>query len=157
MDESITNYYQADHDRLDQLFRQFQMTKNQDLSKAGEFFDQFQSGLKRHILWEEEILFPIFEDKTGIRDVGPTAVMRMEHKMIVDYLEQIHLKIQEGSSDTDGEEASLLSTLSQHNQKEENILYPNIDRLLNPQERSEIYEKMEEISKSRALEYQGVK
>lgn len=142
--ETIRGYFETDHDRLDGLFKTFQEEKHQNFEKAQEAFEKFKTDLERHILWEEEILFPIFEEKTGIRDVGPTVVMRMEHRMIKDVLEAILQKVQRKNSDTDAEEAALLSHLMQHNQKEENILYPQIDRLVNDEEKTGVFKKIEE-------------
>jgi iron-sulfur cluster repair protein YtfE (RIC family) len=76
---SVNEHYTEDHDRLDELFHQFQALKSSGPSKAINSFHEFTSGLERHIVWEEEIVFPVFEkrfDQYG----GPTEVMRwMEH------------------------------------------------------------------------------
>ncbi|MBI3194135.1 MAG: hemerythrin domain-containing protein, partial [Ignavibacteriae bacterium] len=128
---TITNYYEADHDRLDELFKQFQQQKRSELTKAKEFFTEFRAGLLRHIVWEENILFPLFEQKTGMVHSGPTEVMRMEHRVIKKHLEAIHNSIQSGNPETDSDEQAMLNTLFAHNQKEEQILYPAIDRTIN--------------------------
>ena len=73
---------EKDHDRLDDLFNKYKDLKNSDPNKAEEMFSEFKSGLEKHILWEEDILFPLFEKKTGMYEGGPTAVMRLEHKNI---------------------------------------------------------------------------
>jgi iron-sulfur cluster repair protein YtfE (RIC family) len=73
---SISHHYGQDHDRLDDLFRQFQALKLSDRESAGRAFQEFKAGLERHIAWEEEILFPAFENKTG-QTSGPTQVMRL--------------------------------------------------------------------------------
>jgi hemerythrin superfamily protein len=49
----ITAYFEADHDRLDSLFRHFQLHKRSDMEKAKSYFKVFLQGLKRHIVWEE--------------------------------------------------------------------------------------------------------
>ena len=134
--QRVTAYYEHDHDRLDGLFAQFQQLKRTNFAKAKEFFKEFKFGLQRHIVWEEEILFPLFEHKTGISEGGPTHVMRMEHRLIAKYLEEIHEKVKAGSPDSDDEEQMLLNTLFAHNQKEEQILYPAIDRSLSDNERA---------------------
>jgi iron-sulfur cluster repair protein YtfE (RIC family) len=57
-----------------------------DVERAESIFLSFKSELERHIIWEEDILFPVFEKKTGIKDGGPTSVMRMEHIQIKNHL-----------------------------------------------------------------------
>ncbi|MBI1953497.1 MAG: hemerythrin domain-containing protein [Candidatus Omnitrophica bacterium] len=142
---SIVSYYGQDHDRLDGLFKQFQAGKRSDPETAGKTYREFMAGLKRHIVWEEEILFPLFEDKTGMRDVGPTAVMRMEHQQIRGFLDAILQKVERQEAASDAEEAALLEVLSAHNQKEEQILYPLIDEHLSGAEREDVFTKMKHL------------
>ena len=143
--QKITNYYEGDHDRLDGLFRSFQELKRTDFAKAKSCFVDFKEGLQRHILWEEEILFPLFEQKTGMTAGGPTQVMRNEHSMIKSFLAQIHDLVQLQSPETDDAERKLLETLSAHNIKEEQILYPAIDSSLEGEEITRIFARMESV------------
>ncbi len=148
--KSITEYYEKDHDRLDNLFVNFQKSKHQDFTLAKEYFVAFKFGLQRHIIWEEEILFPLFEKQTGLVDQGPTFVMRHEHRMIGEKLEAIHKKVQLADPNSDKEENQLLTILSAHNDKEENILYPAIDHLIGRLEMvDEIFKRMQEIPEER--------
>ena len=56
-------------------------------------FCGIQGGVATAYLWEEDILFPVWETSTGIEG-GPTHVMRAEHKQIGQALEAIHKKVQ---------------------------------------------------------------
>ncbi len=147
--QTITNYYEQDHDRLDELFKQFQASKREDYSHAKDCFREFKLGLQRHIVWEEEILFPLFEEKTGVKDIGPTAVMRMEHREIKEALEAIHEKVRQADPKSDAEEAQLLDILKQHNDKEEQVLYPAIDKLIDETEKANVFRAMQEIPEER--------
>jgi regulator of cell morphogenesis and NO signaling len=147
--KTIKEYFEEDHDRLDNLFKNFQKTKNVDDSKAKEFFVQFKTGLQRHIVWEEEILFPLFEKKSGIAQGGPTEVMRMEHRQIGTHLEAIHERVKLADPASDSDERKLLDVLSLHNMKEENILYPAIDRYVTPEETAGVFEQMQNIPEER--------
>jgi iron-sulfur cluster repair protein YtfE (RIC family) len=146
----ISEYFEKDHNRLDELFKNFQEWKFKDFSKAKEYFVAFKQGLQRHIVWEEEILFSLFERITGLSNEGPTYVMKLEHRLIGEKLEAIHKKVQIKDPNSDLEEKELLSVLSEHNDKEEKILYPAIDQLA---ERSggtqEIFQKMWDIPEER--------
>jgi iron-sulfur cluster repair protein YtfE (RIC family) len=144
----ITEYYEQDHDRLDGLFQEYQRLKRTDYAKAKESFKQFKFGLQRHIIWEEEILFPLFEQKTGMKD-GPTTVMRSEHRLIGKFLEAIHEKVKVRNPETDEDEAKLLEVLGMHNQKEERILYPAIDRSIVEKERDAVYSAMNALPEER--------
>lgn len=148
-EETITQYYEADHDRLDQLFLKFQSLKRSDYPKAKEYFREFKFGLQRHIIWEEEILFPLFESKTGITHGGPTEVMWQEHRLIGKYLENIHEKVKVVNPESDDDEKMLLNTLFMHNQKEEQILYPAIDRSIIDDERAAVFSSMKNTPEER--------
>lgn len=137
----ISEYFEQDHDRLDGLFQTFQQTKHSDYPKAREAFVSFKFGLQRHIIWEEEILFPLFESKTGMTQ-GPTMVMRMEHRQIGQFLEALHSKVKAGNPESDAEENALLQILGLHNMKEENVLYPAIDAHADATDVSAVFEKM---------------
>lgn len=137
MDQMITDFMSHDHDKLDTLFRNYVANKKNE-NKAKEFFAAFKGDLELHIVWEEDILFPIFEEKTGI--LGPTECMKIEHREIKNYLEKISNGI--GKVATDIFEVGLLEVLGAHNQKEEFILYPQIDHCVPAEEREAILQKM---------------
>jgi regulator of cell morphogenesis and NO signaling len=145
----ISDYFQADHDRLDELFKDFQKFKRTDYARAKDCFVQFKFGLQRHIVWEEEVLFPLFENKSGLHDYGPTVVMRSEHQQIGKCLEDIHKKVQKSNPESDREEEALIDILKLHNQKEELILYPAIDRMITREESELAFVQMRNIPESR--------
>ena len=143
----VFDFMAQDHDRLDGIFKEFRGIKVQDLKKAKSFFHDFKIGLQKHIVWEEEILFPIFENKTGMFETGPTAVMRMEHRQIKEFLEKIHDRILKGETkEIDELEKGLIEVLTAHNQKEENILYPWIDDSISETEKEEVFTQMKNLS-----------
>ncbi len=147
--KTITAYYEQDHDRLDELFKTFQTSKRSDIAKAKEAFKDFKIGLQRHIVWEEELLFPMWEEKTGMVEDGPTPVMRFEHEQIKQLLDAIHRKVESGNLNSDQEEQALLNLLSSHNRKEERALYPAIDNVTNADERATIFSTMNTIPEDR--------
>lgn len=138
---SINEHYTHDHDRLDELFHQFQTLKPSDRVQAANNFREFKAGLEQHIVWEEEILFPSFETKFRLPG-GPTEVMRLEHREIRKYLDAIADKLARDDFDTADEESGLLAVLCPHNQKEEGILYPMIDQVTRAEERAGIFARM---------------
>lgn len=138
---SINEHYTHDHDRLDELFHQFQTLKTSNRVQATNNFREFKAGLEQHIVWEEEILFPSLEMKLGLPG-GPTEVMRWEHREIRKYLDAIADKLGCDDFDTSGEESGLLAVLCPHNRKEEGILYPMIDQVTGAEERAGIFARM---------------
>ena len=112
-------------------------------------FTGFKFGLQRHIVWEEDVLFPLWEKKTGMSDSGPTPAMRNEHRQIGQLLEAIHRKVADKNPDSDQEEQALLELLGSHNMKEERVLYPAIDRALTEDERADVFTTMHELPEER--------
>lgn len=144
--ESIIDFMGKDHDRLDKIFIEFRDFENKEISIIKSLFHDFKIGLQRHIVWEEEILFPIFEQKTGMYDFGPTAVMREEHKQIKNLLKDMHNHLINNNIEPIKRiSQDLLELLRIHNDKEEGILYPEIDGLINDEEKNSIYSKIREL------------
>lgn len=145
----ITDFMERDHDRLDRLFKEFQSTKSRAFAKATQCFSEFKRGLQRHIVWEEEFLFPQFESRTGVSEGGPTTVMRLEHRRLKELLEGIHDQVAASKTDTGEYEHELLDVLLVHNTKEEAVLYPAIDRCLSEREAAELIETMQALPAER--------
>ncbi len=85
------------------------------------------------------------EERTGMKDSGPTAVMRIEHRQIKEFLDKIHNKVAKGDTKTQDAEDGLLEVLKPHNDKEESILYPWIDNTLSEKEKEEIFVLMKQL------------
>jgi hemerythrin superfamily protein len=82
-------------------------------------------------------------------EVGPTMVMRAEHRQIGEHLEAIHQKVQREDPQSDQDEQRLLAVLAAHNKKEELVLYHAIDNILNEADRASIYAAMHNIPEER--------
>ena len=145
----ISEFYAQDHDRLDEWFKTFQQLKRSDFSRAKDAFTAFKFGLQRHIVWEEDLLFPLWEKETGITEGGATSVMRAEHRQIEQQLEAIYGRVAEQDSNSDQEEQALLNLLGPHNMKEERVLYPGIDRVTSAGERDTVFQNMKNIPEER--------
>ncbi len=144
---TITEYLQTDHRRLDAIMGRFQ-----DAHKSGRWedaardFREFNLGLRRHIQIEEEILFPAFEEKTGMHDAGPTFVMRMEHTEIRGLLDRILSATDaKDSSQVNDATQAILNILGDHNMKEEHILYPESDGIFSDFERVQVIKKAQAL------------
>lgn len=145
-ERTISTMFDEDHDRLDALFKSFQTLKRTDFPKAKSVFLEFKTGLQRHVAWEEEVMFPLWEKKSGMTGGGPTIVMRREHQEIQDCLESIYRKVQVQNLETDHEEEILLDLVDRHYMSEEEVLYPEMDHLISPEEREAALRAMEKIA-----------
>lgn len=121
----------ADHRFCDGLFAEAEDAAHRaDWAACGGHFGAFREAMLRHFGVEENILFPAFEQATGMTG-GPTAMMRIEHEQMRNLLQEMTAAIDAGSSDDYlGLSETLLLYMQQHNLKEENMLYPMSDRAL---------------------------
>ena len=134
-----------DHDRLDALEAEaFRKRAEGDLQSAREIYAAFAAGLRRHIGFEEEILFPAFEESSGMPPTaGPTAVMRAEHREIEDLIARIEAGIADSGAPVEDLRRSLHHVLEEHNIKEEGILYPATDQLLGPDQANDLVARIQ--------------
>jgi iron-sulfur cluster repair protein YtfE (RIC family) len=124
---TVAEIFGRDHRGLDGLLRDAERSLEAgQAARAAVIFSRFREGLERHIEAEEEILFPAFEELTGITR-GPTGVMRTEHEEIRRLLKEVAARLQP-ASDAAAPLAALTALLVGHNGKEERFLYPMIDR-----------------------------
>lgn len=127
--ESITDYMQQDHDLIDGIAeRAAAAAAAGDLAGMERDGALFLQRLERHIEMEENLLFPAFEERTGMTAAGPSVQMRAEHEQMQGILQQMRDAI--AAKDAAGwQRASqaLLEVLVPHNLKEEQMMYPMLD------------------------------
>ena len=144
----ISDFMEADHSRLNTIFTNFRKIRDQNLEKSKVLFSEFSSDLRRHILWEEEIIFVLIGDKVKIKkgtSAGKTlSMLSMQHTQIIEFLDQINNSLRQGKIEIEFE-TWLLEILSQHNDLEESIVYPLIDEVLNENEKEVVFQKMKNI------------
>lgn len=136
----VTEALAWDHDRLEAIEAEaFAARAAGDPAGARDRFALFARGLRRHIRFEDNLLFPEFEARSGMGpEAGPTAVMRTEHREIEALLDRIREAIGGPGPSADKLRTDLHRILGDHNVKEEQILYPGTDRLMTPAERDDL-------------------
>lgn len=142
---TLTDYLSDDHGACDQLFATAEnAVAARDWPQAQSEFARFLASIRHHFAMEEEILFPAFEQRTGMSG-GPTSIMRAEHQQMNSLLDSMAAALQ-GRNETGylGLSETLLMLMRQHNLKEENILYPMADQALNG-ERAALLERMAQL------------
>jgi iron-sulfur cluster repair protein YtfE (RIC family) len=128
---SISDSLMHDHAVCDDRFAKTEASvAGGQWPQAEAGFAEFREAMEQHFVVEEYTYFPAFEAKTGMTG-GPTEVMRSEHDQMRELIEQLSEAIRArdvdaylGSSDT------LCILMRQHNLKEENMLYPMFDEML---------------------------
>ena len=142
--DSVTAYLSSDHERLDALLQEAGIrVADGRWPDAAESQALFERSMERHIRLEEEIVFPLFEARSGIVD-GPTAVMRDEHRCMRRALAMMRAGIEAEDPAGFAEALSFLNSVRpDHDAKEERILYPMTDRLLAPRDRATVAARLQ--------------
>ena len=133
--ESITAWMRQDHVLIDGILeRATAAAQVGDLAALERDATLFLQRLERHIDMEESLLFPAFEERTGMTAAGPSARMRAEHEQ----MQGIFLQIRAAAAAQDAAGFSrasqaLLEILVPHNLKEEQMMYPMLDEAMGAQ------------------------
>ena len=130
----ITNYMTNDHRKCDENFGYIEELVDQNkFEEAKKEFSIWKSGMEKHLRKEEHYLFPQAEVKLGAK-IGPIMVMEMEHQQMRDLFSKMEAALKENDSNSFlGLSESCMILIQQHNMKEEQILYPMLDRALGDQ------------------------
>jgi len=129
--QSITDGMLHHHKHCDDEFAAAEEAAHQaDWTHCQAAFGRFRKSMEGHFQTEETILFPAFEQRSGMVG-GPTEVMRTEHAQMRGLLAQMETALKARDKKGFGGAAeTLLVLMQQHNMKEENILYPMCDQAL---------------------------
>ncbi|MDP2305673.1 MAG: hemerythrin domain-containing protein [Pseudomonadota bacterium] len=128
-DVGLVAFFTADHRDIDAVWAEVESAP--DLAGAVDAARRFDAALRRHLDWEEQVLFPAFEDATGHHGFGPTEVMRGEHahmRAILDEMARCAAEEERTALEEQGD--TLMMLIQQHNAKEEGMLYPMANQVL---------------------------
>jgi iron-sulfur cluster repair protein YtfE (RIC family) len=133
----ISDYMNRDHKHCDDTFARAEaMAAASDWAGLARDGGMFLREIERHMGLEENLLFPAFEEKTGMTS-GPTETMRMEHEQMRGMFAQMRAAIEAKDAALYlGVSETLLILLQQHNMKEESMMYPMLDQALGEDARS---------------------
>jgi len=130
--ESISSAMQRDHVLIDGIAERAVAAAAAGAWPAleregGEFLRR----LRLHIEAEEQLLFPAFEQRTGMTAAGPSVQMRAEHGQMQPILAQMQQAVaaRDGAGYVRASRA-LLDILAPHNLKEEQMMYPMLDQAM---------------------------
>lgn len=139
------------HAELDEQFlRHQEALLDCDLARASELFQGFAEGLRAHIRVEEEWLLPVYERAPAVPG-GAVDLFRSEHRKILAFLDRFGQDLARLPSGTPrlkrdvialfDAEAQFKHLVEHHDRREQNILYPALDRMTTPSERSVLWER----------------
>lgn len=139
----IKTFMTQKHRNCDELFSTLENSVvASKWADAENQFPDFAQSFLHHFQQEEEVMFPAIEAQMGGQG-GPPYVMRMEHQQIRQIITQMETALrQHQQNDFLGFSDTLMILVQQHNMKEEQILYPMADQMLDA---SHIVSEMEKL------------
>lgn len=141
---TIAEFMTADHKACDDEFAAAETAAlTDDWDDAAAAFNAFRDDMARHFRMEEDVLFPALSSVGG--PSGPVHIMLMEHAQIKELLKQMGEAVErKDSQEYSGLSETLLMVMQQHNNKEENILYPIMDQIL-ARDREALFGRMQAV------------
>ena len=126
--ETISSFLTTDHRACDEEFANLENTvASENWEESQKQLEKFSLDLLHHFDMEEKVMFPTFEEVTGMTQ-GPTMIMRMEHSQMRVILEDLKSDIEKKDKNHFfGVSESLMMLMQQHNMKEEQMLYKMAD------------------------------
>jgi hemerythrin-like domain-containing protein len=126
--ETISSFLTTDHRACDEEFANLENTvAKENWEESQKQLEKFSLDLLHHFDMEEKVMFPTFEEVTGMTQ-GPTMIMRMEHSQMRVILEDLKSDIEKKDKNHFfGVSESLMMLMQQHNMKEEQMLYKMAD------------------------------
>jgi hemerythrin-like domain-containing protein len=147
MAETISSFLTKDHRDCDEVFAEMENeVALENWNEANKKFVEFNNDLEHHFGMEEKVMFPAFEQKTGMMG-GPTAMMRMEHEQMRHVISQMKKDLDDKNKNHFfGLSESLMMIIQQHNMKEEQMLYAMADNHLGAHS-AEVVQQMRALEK----------
>lgn len=127
----IQEFMAGDHRFCDSFYAQAHTAVERgQWEQAQQAYAKFVELVQQHFCAEEHVLFPAFEEATGMTQ-GPTQVMRQEHQQMRALMQAALDGLQARDADEySGHAETQFMLMQQHNAKEENVLYPLCDQRL---------------------------
>lgn len=150
---TICDYLSHDHHHCEEIFHRMQGSLDrQDWTDLDMDFREFDDVLKQHMRMEEKVLFPAFLRFLRHAD-GPITMLRLEHQHIQTVLERMLGALKRFNAiDFLLHTETLTLLMKQHYAKEEEMLYPLLDRVLSDK-RASILDAMNECMAPRSFTF----
>jgi hemerythrin-like domain-containing protein len=147
---TIAELLEEDHRRLDEIADCMCRNVHIDRLRSVVLAHLFAAGMRRHLMAEEEILFPLYGGRLGPAG-GPMPQLEREHRAMLHYVERV-LCSAERVLDTRGRDEAiedllraqrgLAAIVAEHGDREERCLFPMLDRTLDKAHRDEVLRRL---------------
>jgi iron-sulfur cluster repair protein YtfE (RIC family) len=150
MEQSITLLMSADHQLLDELWHQcLEGIEHFDVQRVRDRFNRLAHAWQRHMRVEEEIFFAAYSEHERSGAAALIADARAEHREIAAMLERLSplMTARDHSTMTvivASQPCSPTTVFQSHQVKEQDVLYPMMDRAIAHDEKLKLLEQAHE-------------
>lgn len=134
---TVSKYMTEHHNLMNKLFDNYSTMRKEEHKKTLQCFNYMSTQLLRHIDWEEEILFPLFETRFNHAS-STTYLLKKQHSQIKQNMDEIKHELTKYPYNTEELEEDLKSLLGVHNATEEYAVYSWIDYLMSDEEKQRL-------------------
>ena len=142
--KDVLKIMDKEHGDLETLFDEILTHIKKNSDQSIELFSKFNRNLRKHFQWEENILFPLFEERAGLPGADTTFVLRNEHNLIKSmFIKRIEVLLNEKKySDIKILLIGLEEMLRMHRNIETDIFYPWFDDSLGMAEKERVLRRL---------------
>lgn len=146
--EPINDYMMNDHREVDAIFeRARSAAASADWTTVERDGEMFLRRIEQHIVMEETVLFPAFDEASGMSGAGPSQMMCSEHALMRPMFAQMRAAAQSHDMAQYLQAAnSVHEILQQHNMKEEQMMYPMADQALGQQGAQSLVRELKKLA-----------
>lgn len=142
--DSVDDALGADHQRLDSVLSALEAAIGAASIRAAEPLKEFAAGLRRHMAWENEQLFPAVRARATTREQRSIDSLIIDHERLSETLSELEASVASADFATAREQAAWLRKLLQgHNYDEEHGVYVEADKYLTDDERRGLISRFE--------------
>jgi len=138
MKREIFKIMVKEHEVIESLLNDFKKFQDKDPTEAKRIFQAFVWNIEKHMFLEEKILYNVYSVWNG--NIGGMFEILEQHGEILALIK----KVKNSYSDKNSLSA-LRELLRDHFVLEETVLYPNLDKALNGEQKELFIERAQEI------------
>jgi len=139
----LTDFFRHDHDRIEELFQQFCAARAAGEPAARRSFQEFVQATRRHIEWEDTLMFPLYHSQAGYSDHQIISDIEREHEHLEVLIAGISQKLAQDELGLEPEIAQMDKLMETHHTKEEVIVYSLIDDTLSDTDREQLFARLD--------------
>jgi len=137
--ENITFLMINEHKKIREIFNKFEREQNSE--KKEGLYNKFKWAIEKHLFVEEKAIFTFSQNISG-RIVSDIFRLMDEHGDILNLIKDIEYNLDKKIEPVFSE---LKEILKNHEKFEEETFYPELDKMLNNQQKAELIERIKEV------------